>query len=222
MIQPDSAGNTNRRQGDPRYISICVGYPWTKDENLNPVPIRNDPRWRSIRDLTKKAADAAKKIADKTIQAPMKFDARITRLRGAHGQILLQNLINRIHAADIVVMDIGSTDGDGFNSNVLIELGVALAFDSIANKPAFILKPEGHKHPTDLAGFLFTEYRSPSGSGEIKLVDELGFHAALRSKILSLAADRHMIGARKTSSTEVEDDETEGPQVTPTSNGRHK
>lgn len=209
MTKAGSQGAFEYEQGAQRYISISIGYPWSKDENQKLVSVRNDARWRSIRDLTKKVAEAAKSIADQRTQAPFKFDARISRLRGTHGQLLLQNLISRIRAADILIMDIGSTELNRFNSNVLIEVGIAMAFDSIAHKPAFILKPEGSSHPSDLSGFLFTEYKPVEGSGEIKLVDELGFHAALRSKILVVASEKNMLGARKESGTEVENDDSE-------------
>jgi hypothetical protein len=120
--------------------------------------------------------------------------------------MLLENLRDRIRDADILIMDIGSSDGTGLNHNVLLETGMAIAYGSERLRDIFILKPSKLREPSDLTGFLFTNYSVIKGSSAIKIVDAHGFQAALRSSIIRIAQERQMIGARRRPNVESEDD----------------
>jgi len=141
-------------------------------------------------------AEVVKIIAQKR-PGPITYEARVSRLRGQHGYMLLPNIKKRIDAADILVMDIGSVNkSESFNANVLVELGLAISSGHSDRGRIFILKPLDIDAPSDLKGFVFTEY-SIGKEGQIKLVDDAGFRASLRSAFYDLAMSREMIGAPK-------------------------
>jgi len=128
--------------------------------------------------------------------------------------MLLDNLRGRIEAADILIMDIGSADGQSFNPNVLLETGMAVAYCSATLRKPFILKPASLLEPSDLKGFLFTDYElADRGPGVIRLLDDAGFQAALRSTIISIAFERGMIGPRCEPGTDIEGEGYEGPEM---------
>jgi len=181
--------------GKPSAIRVAVGYPWMKNGN-NIVPARSDVRWKSIRDYVKPVGEWMKTTVSRRLAAPVPFVLEVARLRGTHGRMLLDDLRVRIPEADILVMDIGSFDGSAFNHNVLLETGMAIAQDTKAFRDIFILKPASLDAPSDLRGFLFTEY-TVEGQGEIKIIDVAGFQAALRGSILRMARERDMIGLRQ-------------------------
>ena len=107
-------------------------------------------------------------------------------------------------------MDLGTDDSQGFNANVLLEAGMALTRGSHRHPP-FLLKPRALSAPSDLAGYLFTDYEPVEETpGAIRLIDDAGFRAALRSVLMSIAVDRGMIGARREAGLETEGEET-GP-----------
>ena len=120
--------------------------------------------------------------------------------------MLLHNLCDRIQSADILLFDIGACDGKRFNENVVLEAGMALAFSTVMAKRIFILKPKKLAHPSDLQGFLVSNYRLEEGVERLKLEDGLGFHAALRSAIHQVAEIRGMVGP---GGKPVDDDEDE-------------
>lgn len=58
-----------------------------------------------------------------------------------------------------------------------------------------------------MAGFLATDYTIVDG--KLKVTDKLGFTAALRTKLITFAEQRGMIGPKKRTSVEIEGDDTE-------------
>jgi hypothetical protein len=106
-------------------------------------------------------------------------------------------------------MDIGSDRGDAHaNSNVLIELGMAIAIDSDSRRGIFVLKPDTCDWPSDLNGFLYTEYKNtPSDENKLELFDYHGFDAAVRSVLLDLARTREMLDSPNVSIVEVQDED---------------
>ena len=188
-------------------IRLCVGYPWAKDEHLNPVPVKSDPRWRWVRDYAINAGNTVRRSLAKRKPGSTTFRLDVARLRGTHGQFLLQNLRERIQSADILLFDIGSLDGSGFNQNVLIETGMALALAASTSKHTFILKPSRLDLPSDLHGFLVTNYEAKARGKGLKLQDALGFHAALRSAIRRVAESRGMSGPARSPFVGDEQDE---------------
>ena len=123
--------------------------------------------------------------------------------------MILNSVRQRIRDADVLIMDIGNSQNDGFNPNVLIEVGMALGFSHHLDQALFILKPQGQILPSDLHGFLVTDY-SFEGS-EFRLVDSQGFHAALRSTVQRIAEERLMIGRPKEDIVSVEGDDVTDP-----------
>jgi len=204
----------------PRCIKILVGYEWAKDVtkvvDRRLVSPRVDPRWQFIKGKLLSVTKAVETMASKRSPSTNQLDIRIERLRGSHGQMLLDNLRGRIEAADILVMDIGSADGKSFNSNVLLETGMAVAYGFAALRKPFILKPAGVHAPSDLKGFLFTDYEPANrGDGVIRLLDDAGFRAAVRSTIVSIAFEREMIGQRRQPGTDIEGEGDEDPDMPP-------
>lgn len=186
-------------------IRLCVGYQWGKDKQLNLIAAKSDPRWQPIRGFAMKAGEAVRRSLTKRKPASTPFRLDIARLRGTHGQFLLQDLRERIQSADILIFDIGPRDGAGFNQNVLIELGMALA--ATPPKHVFILKQLRADLPSDLQGFLVTNYEESAHGGGFRLLDALGFHAALRSAIRRVAESRGMVGPARHPFVGAEEDE---------------
>jgi hypothetical protein len=90
---------------------------------------------------------------------------------------------------------------------VLVEVGIAIGLGFERRRSLYILKPKGQKSPSDLSGFLFSEY-SVDGAGsrnrKLSIIDGNGFHAALRATIFSMAMERGMIGTPRKNSVEEE------------------
>ena len=79
--------------------------------------VRSDLRWQSLRATLQLVADEVMKRAKGYEAGDNVLDIRINRLRGRHGQFILRTLQQRIERGDILIMDIGSNDGAGLNSN---------------------------------------------------------------------------------------------------------
>ena len=209
MPKHDHQANEPSVDGAPpaNPIRILVGYPWSKDELGKVVSARSDLRWQSISGYVKSAATAVRSIAEKRLPAQCKLDIQVARLRGSHGQMLLENIFHRIIAADILVMDIGSGGDDGLNPNVLVEVGIAIGLGFERRRSLYILKPKDRTPPSDLNGFLFSDY-SADGAGscnrKLSIIDSHGFRAALRATIFSMAMERGMIGTPRKNSVEEE------------------
>ena len=190
----------------PPIIRITVGYPWSKNNDNQVAAAIADERWKSIRDCVKPVGDWVKTYVSKRLPAPSPFVFEVARLRGTHGRMLLDNLRSRIAEADILIMDIGSSNVSVFNNNVLLEVGMSIAHESEDIRDLFILKPARLNAPSDLNGFLFTDYRITDNYGSIKIIDIPGFQASLRSSVLRKAWERNMIGPRAESYAGLEDE----------------
>ena len=190
----------------PPVIRVAVGYPWAKSDDDHVVAAIADARWKCIRDCVISERERMKKFVARRKPVPVLFDLDVSRLRGTHGRMLLDNLRSRIPEADILIMDIGARDGKGFNCNVLLETGMSIAQENGALRDLFILKPVNLPAPSDLQGFLFTEYKVTSDEGSIKIIDSVGFQAALRSAIVRKARELNMIGPRAKLDDDPEDE----------------
>lgn len=198
----------------PPAIRVVVGYPWTKAGNDRALAPRSDKRWASIRDHVVSVGNWVSTSVARRLRAPVPFVFEVARMRGTHSRMLLENLRARFAECDILIMDIGSSDAKSFNPNVLIETGMAIALQDGVLQDLFILKPAGLRAPSDLSGFLFTDYEVIDGDSAIKLVDVQGFQAALRSAVLRKARERNMIGPREGPYSGPEDeDEGDFPTV---------
>ena len=187
-------------------IQIFVSYPWAKDDENN-IKVRTDARWRSLSNLLKKVATEVHNRSKNYNSGERNLDIRVNRLRGRHGQFLLKTLRQRIERGNILIADMGNTQGDGLNPNVLIELGMALGLDKLDSESLYILKPKKVNLPSDLHGIVFSEYDLKDD--EIKLTDEVGFNAALRSTLLDLASSKKMIGLKKKAAIEIDGETVE-------------
>ena len=213
----DIKASEDRTASPPSRIRIAVGYQWVKGADERSMPPRSDLRWQSIKSKVKNVTKWVETFTSNRGAPQCKLDISIERLRGSHGQMLLENLRGRIEAADVLVMDIGSSDGRSFNPNVLLETGMAIALNAGGKQWPFILRPAGLKlSPSDLAGFLFTEYEpiDGGGNGAIGLLDDSGFQASLRSVLISIAQERGMVGPRLKPGTEIEGEGDDEPDPT--------
>jgi len=188
-------------------IRIVVGYPWDKDDDGKVSSPRKGHHWQWLKAKVESEAKAIKTIAEKR-EGGIPLTIRIERLRGLHGAMLLDNLNARIERADILVMDIGSVSETQFNCNVLIEVGVAIGYGHHRKNNLFILKAQDRSAPSDLNGFLFSEYMQKE-DGTLSLCDDPGFRAALRARIFDIAMERGMIGIPKESVVESNGNEIE-------------
>ncbi len=195
-------------------VQIFVSYPWPRgNDACNSV--RTDARWIGLRNLIRTVAEDVKRRAEKRSPPDRILDIRINRLRGLHGQHLLDTLRTRISRGDVLIMDIGNRNCTGYNSNVLIELGIALGLGKLDSAAVFVLKPKARKLPSDLAGFLVTDYTKHGDS--VALSDKLGFNAALRAKLMSIAEARGMIGRKSSPEVTSDDDDPSDPTNSPVS-----
>jgi len=148
-----------------KIVDIAIGYAWGNNS------IRLDPKWKFLRESCSKVGKEVEVLAKKS-----KHDIRVNvkRLRARHGGPVTEVIRERIKSSDILVFDVGSA-----NLNVHIELGMALASHE-NSRNVFVFSELGKPPASDLAGFLFTEYRP----NNLTLVDAQGFRAALRSEII--------------------------------------
>ena len=169
----------------PKPIEIYVSCPWSK-RGRSTVPMHQDKRWAFLRALVKMVMDECHaRVGAST--GEYKLDMRLHRLRGRQGMNLLSTLRDRIERADVLVMDLA-----GHNSNVLIEVGMAVAMNKGESGGLIILKPKDETWPSNLQGIVYCNYDKSLRRG---LEDQAGFRAALRTRILKVAKDRHMIAS---------------------------
>lgn len=168
----------------PKPIEIYVSCPWTKKGGLT-VPMQRDKRWAFLRALLKKVIDECQARV-RAFPGKYKLDIRLHRLRGRQGMNLLGTLRDRIDRADVLVMDLA-----GHNSNVLIEVGMAVAMQKGESGALIILKPKNEPWPSNLQGIVYCNYHKSLRRG---LEDQAGFRAALRTRILEVAKNREMTG----------------------------
>jgi hypothetical protein len=167
-------------------IEIYVSSPWSKKREST-VPMRQDRRWVFLRSLIKKVIDECQ---SRGCASPGKYklDIRLHRLRGRQGMHLLSTLRERIERADALVMDLA-----GHNPNVLIEVGMAVAMYKGESGGLIILKPKNEPWPSNLQGMVYCNYDKSLRRG---LEDQVGFRAALRTRILKVAKDRQMLSSQ--------------------------
>src|SRR5215831_11662969 len=167
-------------------IEIYVSCPWTK-RGKSTVPMRQDKRWVFLRGLVKSVMDECHSRVPSS-PGEYKLDIRLHRLRGRQGMNLLSTLRDRIERADALVMDLA-----GHNSNVLIEVGMAVAMHKGESGALIILKPKDDPWPSNLQGIVYCNYDKSLRRG---LQDQAGFRAALRTRILKVAKDRQMLSSQ--------------------------
>jgi len=78
------------------------------------------------------------------------------------------------------------------NSNVLIEVGMAVAMYKGESGTLVILKPKNEPWPNNLEGIVYCDYDK---SLRRRLEEQAGFGAALRTRILHVARDWQMLGS---------------------------
>lgn len=163
-------------------VTVAVGYGWQKfdeDDSIqvdsqkkkgnpskekiprNGYEVLYDQFWQSLRDALTLKAEGIKKSKG--------VDITVKRLRASHGKLVWGSILENIKNADILVFDISQPPQEmpreecdissvikGFNSNVLVEVGVALGM----NKRVLLLCPKHlfEEVPSDLKGFLWTLY----------------------------------------------------------------
>ncbi len=188
-------------------IKVFVGYSWHKG-----VSVSKDIFWSTMREMLSK-------IRKSVQERYSKYNIRISvyRLRASHGEFVFDGVLNRIKEADFLIFDVADVssffakkkDGfkfvgrftshksliyDGFNANVLFELGMAFAL----RKKVFVFCPkclEG-KLPSDLNNFMWCFYnikreKLSSSKKESKkytytreLLDNIGFVNKFRGTLL--------------------------------------
>ncbi len=169
-------------------LTIRVAYEWDKKKAPN-----RDPRWQFIKGVAVKVAKEVTEQSKKR-KSPASFKCRISRMRAMHGTMLLNNLIKRCMDTDILIFDITEN-----NTNVLFELGVALALKGSESGRVFIFQEVNPKTknpinstPSDLQGYFFTRYARMRTVGAYELIDKIGFRAAFRSRLIEIARERGM------------------------------
>lgn len=171
-----------------RPLRVYVGYGWQKfdEDEIAAAPkgraVLADIFWQSLKkELIGKCAGVTKSTGVKV---------ELSRLRASHGQLMWPSVVKRIEKADALVFDMaqapqkevnlsGAKDLESIitdlNKNVLIEIGVALAYE----KPVILMCPEHlmKKVPSDLYGYLLTTYKGTIKNGVMNRVitDQYGF-----------------------------------------------
>ena len=171
-----SEENTPQLDEKACRINICVGYGWHKDESVH-----NDVFWKSLQPLLDEITGNVNRSAE---GHPVKVS--IGRLRASHAEFVWENITRRIENADVLIFDVAETKSlikdmtpeerektspesqlkassvtdkvryTAFNSNVLVEIGVAFA----KGKRPLLLCPKDllAQIPSDLTGYLWTAY----------------------------------------------------------------
>lgn len=190
-------------------VSISVSFAWEKKEDVVVGPL-SDTRWKQLRGLIKKVQAEVDGRLKKTHPNTV-LPQRLNRLRARHGGFILESLKERLRRTDIYVADISNYARDGFNPNVMLEVGMAIAMGIGAAGNMFLLIPEKFQTPSDLNGLLLTKYRLEDD--EISIVDKQGFRAALMSSIYSVAHAKGLITALDESDDDIDNDVPTGASV---------
>ena len=146
-------------------LNILIAYGW------GGFPPKTDPKWKFLRHTFNRIGEEVERNAKKS---GVEVRVCVQRLRARHGGCVIDVIRDRIRTADVLAFDLG-----GNNSNVHVELGMALSFHE-TSRNVFVLREVGQKTASDLAGLLFTEYDSKTN----KLADAQGFRAAVRTELL--------------------------------------
>ena len=173
-------------------ITAYVAYDWSA--NKDPVRLKDSGGWPFIRDRFKKIFDSVGRQ-----RGNRRFAYRVQRMRGFQGTIILGAILKRCKGADILAFDIST-----LNPNVMLELGIALGEKGLMSGEVFVFVDSNKtlqngcpkwspkvKIPSDLNGYLLI-YFNQDGS-EPEMADGRGFDAAVRFKILEIAAQRGML-----------------------------
>lgn len=168
----------------PIYVNIYTGYAWQKD-----VSAKDDVFWQLIRKCVQKETKI--RIEGR----PVKLCRN--RMRATHAETIQNGLKRCFDNADILMFDLAKTPTksgavSSFNSNVLIEIGIALGRGVIP----FLLCPSKlfKKIPSDLQGFFITLYdfgKDSGGNRTRKIKDSQGFSAKIREQIKQAARRKH-------------------------------
>lgn len=188
-------------------IKVFVGYSWYKG-----APVSKDIFWSSMQKMLSQIRES---IQDRYSRYNIRIG--IYRLRASHGEFVFDGVLNRIKEADFLIFDVADVsslfaekkDGfkfvgkftshnsliyDGFNANVLFELGMAFAL----RKKIFVFCPKclSGKLPSDLNNFMWSFYNtkreelSSAKNGSKKytytreLLDNIGFVNKFRGVLL--------------------------------------
>jgi hypothetical protein len=200
MVRPKST-ISGPKEVTQSTITIVVSYAWSKGAGS----ARSDKRWTQLRTLLQAVCAEVSSRASK-IDPGCTINVSVARLRGRHGMEVLGTILDRIRRADVYVADIAGDSGKACNPNVMIELGMAIATDHGVHGSLFVLKPKDKKlpSPSNLRGVLWTEYERHGDT--FKLVDNLGFRAALRSRLLQIGVEKGLINPSKAAFFEDDDD----------------
>ena len=196
-----------------KRITVAVGYGWQKFEEedflsedmslskkmvAKGYEVLHDQFWKSIKEkfITKLGG------ISKTQNAEISF----TRLRASHGKLVWQSILEKIKQADILIFDIAQppqmkaipeSEVDikdiirGFNSNVLVEIGVALGLDK-----RVVLMCPSHLFddvPSDLKGYLWTTYTGKISREKFvrTFCDERGIQNAFMSMLREAIREKY-------------------------------
>ncbi len=183
----DGDSDDTRPENPP--VTIRVGYEWKKD--VHPAA---DKRWHFRTETVMGVVESVVREASKK-KAAHPLSVRVSRMRALHGAMLLPSLIDRCEKSDVVMFDITEQ-----NPNVMLELGMALAFKGPYSGRVFVFQEAGgekdepiHDAPSDIGGFFFTRYKANlKAKLGYSLRDYPGFRAALKTRIIEDARVRGM------------------------------
>ena len=177
----------------PPPITIRVGYEWT-DRKQEPKAAPPQERYKFIKDATEVViAEVVKRGASR--KGKYALYIQVGRMRAMHGSELLPRFRDLCKNTDIVAFDI-----TGENPNVMLELGMALAAKAETPGRVYIFKQKTIDEspiPGDLPGYFITYFHTEQGKNkhcELKLKDQPGFRAALRTAVIAIARERGMWG----------------------------
>lgn len=199
--------NIESIRGKIPCVKVYVGYGWAKfDEEdkklLQGHEVLADEFWQTLKSKFERKSIKVQAYAEN-------INVRCNRLRGTHGLEVWSTVCKKIKEADILIFDVAKAINlkmldnlcedeeedltkkiKSFNSNVLVEIGVALG----CGKRVLLLCPENlfKKIPSDLKGYLWTVYTLAYGKNGMirKFADEYGLNAAYNSMLRSAAYDK--------------------------------
>lgn len=183
----------------PYSVNIYMGYGWGSDNVLS------DKYWNFWREKFSNICEHTEKNIRKVCPYIV---IGLNRLRASHSQFVYDSIVEKIKAADVLIFDISASDGIGFNSNVLIEVGIALGLgkepfllcneklssDSLKkfkdlkidkNNDVFAMP----KFPSDIGSFTVTFYsvEEKNGKWSAKFKEPSAFYSKLRGRIYDAA-----------------------------------
>ena len=183
----------------PYTVNIYMGYGWDGNNVLS------DKYWRFWREKFSNICECTERNIKKVCPY---FVVGFNRLRASHSQFVYSSIVEKIKAADVLIFDISAANGIGFNSNVLIEFGIALGLgkepfllcnrkmsaDSlkefkglkiVKNNEVFAIP----KFPSDIASFTVSFYSAEEKGDKwsAKFKEPSAFYSKLRGRIADAA-----------------------------------